>query len=52
MIGEDIEVTIVWVRGTQVRLAITAPKDVPVDREEVRRMAKEKENSNDNTLGR
>ena len=31
-IGEDIEVTVVEVRGDQVRLAIDAPRHVPVVR--------------------
>lgn len=35
MIGDDVEVTIVDVRGDKVRLGITAPKSVPVHRREV-----------------
>jgi len=35
VIGDDVEVTIVDVRGNKVRLGITAPKDVPVHRREV-----------------
>jgi carbon storage regulator len=34
-IGEDVVVTVMDVHGTQVRLGITAPKDVVVDREEI-----------------
>ena len=34
-IGPDITVTVLGIRGNQVRLGITAPKDVIVDREEV-----------------
>jgi carbon storage regulator len=36
MIGDDIVVTILGVRGNQVRVGIAAPKSVRVDREEVR----------------
>lgn len=36
MIGDDIEVTISGVQDGQVRLAITAPKHVAVDRAEIR----------------
>jgi carbon storage regulator len=35
MVGDDITVTIVAVRGRQVRIGINAPRDVSVHREEV-----------------
>jgi len=35
MVGEDVEVVIVDVRGGKVRLGITAPKTIPVHRREV-----------------
>jgi carbon storage regulator len=35
MIGDDVEVVIVDVRGSKVRLGITAPKSVPVHRREI-----------------
>ena len=35
MIGDNVEVTIVDVRGDKVRLGITAPKEIPVHRREV-----------------
>jgi carbon storage regulator len=35
MIGPDIEVTVMAVNGSQVRLGIKAPQNVQVDREEV-----------------
>ena len=35
MIGDDVEITIVDVRGDKVRLGITAPVEIPVHRKEV-----------------
>jgi len=35
MIGDDVEITIVDVRGDKVRLGIAAPKEIPVHRREV-----------------
>ena len=35
MIGHDVKVTVLEVRGDQVRLGITAPRSVDVHREEV-----------------
>jgi carbon storage regulator len=35
MIGDDIEITIVDIRGEKVRLGINAPPHVPVHRKEV-----------------
>ena len=35
MIGDDIEITIVDIRGDKVRLGINAPTHVPVHRKEV-----------------
>jgi len=35
MIGDNVEIVIVDVRGDKVRLGITAPKEIPVHRREV-----------------
>jgi carbon storage regulator len=48
IIGDDIAVTVLRVVGNQVRLGITAPKDVRVFRKEVlNRILEEKQISDD-----
>ncbi|MCC5872955.1 MAG: carbon storage regulator CsrA [Gammaproteobacteria bacterium] len=35
VIGDDVSVTVLGVKGNQVRLGVNAPKDVSVHREEI-----------------
>ena len=35
MVGDDIEVTVIDIRGDKVRLGVTAPREVSVHRKEV-----------------
>ena len=35
MIGDNVEITVVDIRGDKVRLGITAPSEIPVHRKEV-----------------
>lgn len=46
MIGDDIKINILGVRGGQVRIGLEAPNEVPVHREEIYfRIQKEKQSA-------
>lgn len=49
MIGDDVEITIVDVRGDKVRLGITAPKEIPVHRMEVYKAIQREKGEKQNT---
>ena len=56
MIGDDIEITVVDIRGEKVRLGINAPAHVPVHRKEVydaiRREKEAQQGEGDHTPGK
>lgn len=35
LIGDDVEITVLSVRGSQVKLGVKAPKEIAVHREEI-----------------
>jgi carbon storage regulator len=45
MIGDDVTITVLGVKGNQVRVGINAPKHVAVHREEIYERIKREQNS-------
>lgn len=41
-IGDNVKVTVSGIRGNQVRLAINAPRELPVHREEIHKQIQKK----------
>ena len=52
MIGDEVTVTVLGVKGNQVRLGVNAPKDVAVHREEIYDKINQQNGTQDNDRGR
>ena len=46
IIGDDVEITVLSVRGNQVKLGVNAPKEIAVHRQEIYERIKAAEDSN------
>jgi carbon storage regulator len=46
MVGDDVTITVLGVKGNQVRIGVNAPKDVAVHREEIYQRIQQEKSGN------
>lgn len=51
MIGDEVSVTLLGVKGNSIRLGITAPKEIPVHREEIYRLIQRQNDAVEEVIG-
>jgi carbon storage regulator len=51
MVGDEVTVTVLGVKGNQVRIGVDAPKHVAVHREEIYQRIQQEKNADPDTIG-
>jgi len=46
IVGDDVTITVLGVKGNQIRLGVNAPKDISVHREEIYQRIKQEQRDN------
>ena len=52
MIGDNVEVTVIEIRGDRVKLGFTGPQEIPIHREEVFRRLENRDEADRATITR